>query len=181
MLEDLLLWLILALFLIFPFFWLRAIKEFSWEKTIKELFPKPAGWKKELLGSIQLFAALFIAFILLSSFFAFIGLDDLEKVNQSIDEQAAAGPIALISTLLVVLFIEEFFFRAFLINRTGMLPSTILFSILHIGYGSIAEIIGVFFLGLILAYWYKRNNSIIQNYLGHLFYDLVAILLYLAF
>jgi membrane protease YdiL (CAAX protease family) len=61
----------------------------------------------------------------------------------------------------------------------GMVPSNLVFTLLHIGYGSTAELIGVFVLGMILAYWYKRNNSLLQNYLGHLLYDFFAILFYL--
>ena len=45
-------------------------------------------------------------------------------------------------TLIVVVFIEEFFFRAFLIPRAGMIPATLIFTFFHYGYGSIAEIIG---------------------------------------
>ncbi|MDD3084112.1 MAG: CPBP family glutamic-type intramembrane protease, partial [Candidatus ainarchaeum sp.] len=75
-------------------------------------------------------------------------------------------------------FAEEFFFRAFLVKKIGILFSTIIFTFFHLGYESLTQTIGVFFLGLILAYWFKKNNSIIQNYFGHLIYNLIAIILY---
>jgi membrane protease YdiL (CAAX protease family) len=181
MLEDLLFWFLVAFFFIFPFFWLRTAKEYSWEKILQELFPKFLGWRKEIIGSTALFAALFTAFIILSNLLIFFGINDLEKVNQSIDSQLADNATIFLTTLIIILFAEEFFFRAFLIKRIGVIFSTLIFTLLHIGYGSISELIGVFFLGLILAYWYKKNNSLIQNYSAHLIYDLIAIMLYLFF
>jgi len=109
-----------------------------------------------------------------------LGLNDLEKVGNAIDQQKS-DLLLFGATLPILLFIEEFFFRGFLVKRLGMVPSSIIFAAAHISYGSIAEIIGVFFLGLILAYWYKKHNSLLQNYIAHLAYDLISIAIYLAF
>lgn len=165
--------------LVFPFFWLRAVKSYSWEKTISELLPKPKNLKKEIIGSITLCALLLIAFIILSIILTLVGLNDLEKVGAVIGAQTQEGILLLVGTLIIVLFIEELFFRAFLVNRVGIIVSTLIFTIAHLSYGSIAELIGVFVLGLIIAYWFKKNNSITQVYFAHLLYDLVAIALYL--
>jgi len=172
-------WLIMSLFLAFPFFWLRAAKEFSWEKAISELFPKPKGWKKEIIGSISLLAILLVVFVALSALLSLIGINDLENVDVALAEEVQSGVLPFLGLLVVVLFIEEFFFRAFLVPRTGIIISTIIFAIMHIGYGSIAEIIGVLVLGGIIAYWYKKNNSLIQVYFAHLFYDFVVVFLFL--
>lgn len=174
-------YLMLIVMLAFPFFYFRAVKDFSWEKTIGQLLPKRLSWKEELLGGLKLFVILFAAFIILSTILSFLGINDLEKVNSAVKEMTGEGAISVALTLGIVLFIEEFFFRAFLQKRVGIVPSTLVFTALHLGYGSIAETIGVFALGLILAYWYKKNNSLFQNYLGHIIYDLVAIVLYLTF
>ena len=172
-------WVIMFVLVVFPFFWLRAVKSYSWEKTINELLPKPKNLKKEIIGSITLCALLLVTFIFLSLTLTLVGLNDLEKVGAAIGAQTQEGVLLLIGTLVIVLFIEELFFRAFLVNRVGLIISTLIFTVAHIGYGSIAELIGVFILGLIIAYWFKKNNSIIQVYLAHLLYDLVAIALYL--
>jgi membrane protease YdiL (CAAX protease family) len=177
--RNMLYYLILAFLVVFPLFWLRIVKSLSWEKIKEELLPKPKGLKKEAYGSIKLLVLLLIGFFLFSLLFSLLGLNDLEKVNQVIKEEIEKGIIQLIATLIVVLFIEELFFRVFLVKRIGIIPSTIIFAAAHYGYGSTAEILGAFFLGLILAYWYKKNNSLIQNYFGHLFYDIVAIIIYL--
>ncbi len=174
MIEDL---VIVFFFIIFPLFWLRIIKKFNWKKIQKELVPYSKDIKKELIGSVKLFFALLIMFVLISFVLTLLGLNDLEKVSEviALNMQNAVFFIVLMG---VLVFFEEFFFRAFLINRIGIVPSSLLFGIAHIGYISIAQIIGAFALGLLLAYWFKQNKSIVQNYLGHLLYNLFAIGLY---
>lgn len=175
MIEDLVLFFFM---IIFPLFWLRIVKKLDWKKIQKELVPSPKDLKSELIGSIKLFFALFIGFILLSLILTSLGLNDLEKVSEVI-AMNMENALLFILLMVVLVFIEEFFFRSFLVNRIGMFPSSLIFGIAHAGYLSIAQIIGAFALGLILAYWFKQNKSIIQNYLGHLFYNLFAIILYL--
>ena len=164
----------------FPFFYFRAVKNVTWEKTVFELLPKRLAWGKEIAGAIVLLVALFAAFLVLSTILSFAGLNDLNNVNDVVNGEIQNNALVFAVTIAVVVFIEEFFFRGFLQKRIGILPSTAVFTILHIGYGSIAEIIGVFALGLILAYWYKKHNSLFQNYLGHLLYNIIAILIYFA-
>ena len=175
MIEDLLL---LFFMVFFSVFWLRIVKKFTWKKISNELVPFSKDYKKELFGSAKLLLALIVLFILLSIILTFLGLNDLEKVSEvlAINSQ---NLVLFILIMAVLVFIEELFFRGFLVNRIGLIPSSILFGLAHVGYFSIAEMIGAFALGLLLAYWFRQNNSIVQNYLGHLFYNLFAIALYL--
>ncbi len=174
----------LFLLLVIPFLYCRVLKEQTWKKTITELLPFNNNFKEEIIGGIKLFFLLLIGFILIILLITLtesqtgIKINDLEKVNDFINQEMNQFALGFIIILLVVLFIEELFFRAFLIKKIGIFASTIIFTIFHIGYGSIAQIIGVFFLGLILAYWFKKNKSIVQNYIGHVLYDLFAIALY---
>ena len=178
---DFLTCLLLALMVIFPFFWLRLIKKNTWKEIHEILFPKFLGVKKELIGSVILFLLLVVGFFLIIGVVNIFGVNDLDKVDQVVKESVRSGAIIYFTTLLPILFIEEFFFRAFLVSRIGVIPSTLLFTVAHFGYGSIAEFIGVFALGLILAYWFKKNKSLVQNYFGHVLYDLFAIAIYLIF
>jgi membrane protease YdiL (CAAX protease family) len=174
MIEDIIL---LFFMIIFPLFWLRVIKKFDWKKIQKELIPVSKDIKKELIGSLKLFFALLISFILLSFILTLLGLNDLEKVSEVIALNME-NAVLFIALMAVLVFFEEFFFRAFLVNRIGIIPSSLLFGLAHFGYASIAQIIGAFALGLLLAYWFKQNKSIVQNYFGHLLYNLFAIALY---
>lgn len=173
-------YLMLFFMVAFPFFYFRAAKSLPWEKTIFELLPKRLAWRKEIAGGIVLFVALFAAFLVLSTILSFVGLNDLNNVNDIVNGEIQNNALVFAVTIAIVVFIEEFFFRGFLQKRIGIFPSTIVFTALHIGYGSIAEIVGVFMLGLILAYWYKKHNSLVQNYFGHLLYNIIAILIYFA-
>jgi membrane protease YdiL (CAAX protease family) len=177
---------ILALILV-PLFYYRVIKERSWDFTLKELFPYNKNLKKEILGGIKLFFVLLIGFIIISlsittaEIITGENINDLEKVDEYLDEEITNSILFFLITMSIVVFVEEYFFRSFLIKRIGFFTSTAVFTFFHIGYGSIAQIIGVFFLGLILAYWFEKHKSIIQNYLGHMFYNLLAIFLYFIF
>lgn len=179
--------IILTLFFLIPLFYLRVVKKKSWSEIKQDLIPKYQGHKKEILGSFALFGALLIGFILIAMCLTLIEgnfgipLNDMENVSTIIDAQIGTNLIGFLVLLIIVLFAEEFFFRAFLVPRIGMIFSTLIFTFFHLGYGSIAETIGVFILGLLLAYWFKKNKSLFQNYFGHLLYDFLAIALYLVF
>jgi membrane protease YdiL (CAAX protease family) len=177
--------IILLLFLTIPIFYYRIIKEKSWTEIKKTLFPKYKGHKIEIIGSIKLFIFLIIGFIIIATTINFLEIisntqiSDMENVAEFVISGFGTNAIIFLILIIIVVFIEEFFFRAFLVKRTGILFSTIIFTFFHLGYESITQTIGVFFLGLILAYWFKKHNSIIQNYFGHLLYNLLAITLYI--
>jgi membrane protease YdiL (CAAX protease family) len=179
MLGALFYWLFVAFLFAFPFFWLRAAKSYSWDNVISELLPRPQGWKKELVGTLKLFFLMLGMFILLNVALNLLGINDLSKVDSAIGEEIAGGLLPFLFSMAIIVLVEEIFFRSFLVNRIGAFPSTLIFTSAHIGYGSIAELVGVFFLGFLIAYWFRKNNSIIQTYFAHLIYNLLAVLLYL--
>jgi uncharacterized protein len=176
--------IILILFVLIPIVWIILKHNKTLKEALTTLLPKHQGLKKEAIGSVALFGALFVGFLLITMSFNVIQagtgieLNDLDKVEEIVDNEIAQNFVAFMITLIIVVFIEEFFFRSFLVPRIGMILSTLIFTFFHYGYGSVAELIGVFFLGLILAYWFKKKKSIIQNYFGHLFYNLLAVLFY---
>ena len=175
--------LLIILFFLVPLFYYR-LRGISWEIIKKELLVHNKSFKTEIIGGVKLFGLLLIGFFIialaLSLFQGVTGIEinDMDKVDSIVSEEIATNLLNFVFVLAIGLFAEEFFFRAFLVKKTGPLISTIIFSIFHIGYGSISEIVGVFFLGLILAYWFTKHKSIVQNYIGHVLYDIVAILLY---
>lgn len=78
-------------------------------------------------------------------------------------------------TVLVAPINEEILFRAFLVPRIGIVPSAILFGILHAGYGSIAEIGGAFIYGLIAGYTFKKTDSLYPSIIGHILVNALAV------
>ncbi len=121
---------------------------------------------------IALIAATFVA----GSLIEFLGFNDTELVVTALEQIITSSPFFLAYLFTVRVFAEEVFFRAFLVEKTGILVSTVLFTLVHIGYGSIGELIGVFILGFILAFIYSRTKNIIPLFLAHMLYNLVVLI-----
>jgi len=190
-----------------PVAWLKLVKNYSFKKTAEELFPKPKPIGEELIGGFSLFVLLVISFLIVSIALSVLNLNDLEKVSEIIS--AEKENMLWFSILMVIaVFFEEYFFRSFLIKRfsgfflkiveailgkskktlakkigpfLGIIISTLIFAFAHAGYDSVAQIIGAFLLGLVLAYWFYKKNSLLQNFLGHTLYNLLALVIYFAF
>jgi len=143
--------------------------------NLEEFGFKTKGILDDLSLSAKIFLALMIYSLLFSIIFFVIGLNDFQGVEQGIRSILNFSPLLLIYFFVVRVFLEEFFFRAFLVPRAGVIVSSILFGITHLGYGSYAEVVGATLLGLVLAIAYKQNRRIMPNYIGHLLYNLVAI------
>ncbi|MCR4334915.1 MAG: CPBP family intramembrane metalloprotease [archaeon] len=143
--------------------------------NLKDFGFKTKGAIEDMALSSKIFLALLIYSFLLSFLFFIIGLNDLQGVQDGINSIVGLSPLLLVYFFLVRVFLEEFFFRAFLVPRAGVVISSVLFGITHYGYGSIGEIVGAVFLGMVLAIAYKQHGRILPNYVGHLLYNLVAI------
>lgn len=82
--------------------------------------------------------------------------------------------------LVARVFAEEFFFRAFLVPRIGVIGSSLAFGLAHITYGSAAEVIGAVVLGAILGIAYSQKKSLLANFLGHFLYNALALVVFLS-
>lgn len=127
------------------------------------------------MQTAKILACLIGISLLLSIVLFLLGINDFGPVEMTINALMGLNPLILVYLFVVRIFAEEFFFRAFLVPRAGILASSILFGALHYGYGSVAEVIGAFVLGLVLAYFYKRNGKIVPNYIAHLLYNFIII------
>ncbi len=68
-------------------------------------------------------------------------------------------PMAFIMAALTA-FGEELFFRGFMQNRAGIWLTTIVFTLSHISYGNLYEIIAVFVFSLIMGYGVKKTKDL---------------------
>ena len=144
------------------------------KKIMQELgFAKINGLSL-LKKSLLLFAALVVAAMALSTAFNFFGLNDLGLVSESVELASSIIPLFFILAILRVIS-EEVFFRGFLVEKIGIVASSGVFALFHIGYGSIAEIIGAFVLGLILAKAFQLNKNLYPNILAHAAYNAIAL------
>lgn len=74
---------------------------------------------------------------------------------------------------------EEIFFRGLLCKRFGILPSAIVFGLVHLTYGSIYQVVGTFTIGLVLGYLFSKSQSIVPGILVHSAYNLFSIVIVL--
>ena len=144
------------------------------KKVLQELgFAKINGLSL-LKKSLLLFVALIVASIVLSTALNFFGLNDLSLVSESVERASSIIPLFSMIVILRVIS-EEVFFRGFLVEKIGIVASSGVFALFHIGYGSVAEIIGAFVLGLILAKAFQLNKNLYPNILAHAAYNAIAL------
>jgi membrane protease YdiL (CAAX protease family) len=72
--------------------------------------------------------------------------------------------------------VEEVFFRGFLQPRVGVLASTALFALAHLGYGQPFMLVGVTLLSLLYAELRRRRGSVWAPIAAHAIFDLVQLL-----
>lgn len=133
--------------------------------------------KKDIKNTLILFATLLVYSLLVSFFAGAIGLNDLEKVANSIQEIKIASPLILSYFLIARVASEEIFFRGLLVKKTGVIFSAIFFGLAHTFYGSIVEVMGAIVLGGILGIAFKENGNIMPNILAHFLYNFTFIMI----
>lgn len=149
-------------------------REKNLKKAVKKIGFRHITPKKLLKKTAKIFLILIAISIWLSILLMALNLNDLELVTKSIQETRTIFPVFLWLVVLRVVS-EEIFFRGFLTNELGVVGSSAIFAMFHLGYGSIAEIIGVFVLGLVLAKSFELNKNLYPNILAHLAYNFIVI------
>jgi membrane protease YdiL (CAAX protease family) len=89
------------------------------------------------------------------------------------------GALPIPARVLVALsagLVEETFFRGFLQPRIGVLASTALFALAHLGYGQPFMLVGVTLLSLLYAELYRRRGGVWAPIAAHAVFDLVQLL-----
>jgi len=155
-----------------------APKERSLKKAVQELGFKPMPFGKLFKKSAKLFLLMLAVTIWLSLSMMFFGINDLELVGKAVSEAKAILPL-FFWLVLVRVVSEEVFFRGFLVKKIGAVASSAVFALFHIGYGSVAEVIGAFVLGLVLAKAFQLNKNLYPNIFAHIAYNAMAMFVFL--
>lgn len=154
-----------------PLWWLgrqgkntgRALGELG--ITRKNLVPN-------ILLGIPLTVAIFVMLLLLLQAYLALGIADSEKVAGIVKD----APFFIVVLAVVVNpFTEEIFFRGFLVPRIGVLPAAAVFSLSHFAYGSVAEVVSVFFIGILFGIVYMRRHSLWPAIVSHIIINSAAI------
>lgn len=141
--------------------------------TLKELHI-PGNLKSNITWTVIGLVAIFLGGIVINLLTSQAGVNDQSKVVETVN--AFSYEVILMAILLAPIG-EELLFRGFLTKRFGIIISSLLFGIVHIAYGSYVEIIGAIYIGLVLAYIFKKTESIMPCILTHFLYNLMAIII----
>lgn len=146
-------------------------KEKSTSEIIENLGFK-GSIKRAIFYSVGLIVPLFILYILLALAAFYLGINDSQNVvNKVLDL-----PLYLMFyAVLIAPFVEEIFFRSFLVkffmdklhfvsfSHSEIIASfmaALLFSLAHFSYGSLFELFGTFFMGYALYVTYRVSGDI---------------------
>jgi len=166
----------LDLILLLPLFYYYG-KHKQAGKALSDIGIKRIDKKELTIKSLQLIAILFLIALSVSVFTSLLGLNDLQKVTETVKQIGQISPVVFLYYLTVRVLTEEIFFRGFLVKKTGIFFSAVLFGLAHFMYGSVTEVFGAFAAGLFLAYYYKKNNNLLPNIIGHMAYNAIVFLL----
>jgi hypothetical protein len=139
-------------------------------RTLKEIIEELRLTKKRI--SLRIVAAgfvLFLAVFLLQLVIAWIQQVTNIPLPTNVAQVLTGMPLSFILfTVFVAPINEEIFFRAFLVPRIGIIPSALLFGLLHFGYNSISEFVGAAIYGLMAGYAFKKTHSLYPSIIGHI-------------
>lgn len=91
----------------------------------------------------------------------------------------------IIFTCLTAAVVEEFLMRGYIQPRiekiynnptAGVIVSSVLFGILHSTYGTIGQVLGPFFIGIVFALFYKRYSNIKILIICHFMIDFISLM-----
>lgn len=128
-----------------------------------------------LLGAAVTVAAL----LLLGTILAILeqtGLYHAEESELVPQLQALLTPAVIISVPILAAVTEEIYFRGFLQPRVGIIASSILFGLVHSGYGTILQLVAPFALGLLFAYLFQRTRTLWAPIAAHFTFDFIQFL-----
>lgn len=170
MIESLILYSLMFFFVVLSIGKTRSLKNF-----VKKIGFKKIKLRKEICIAILFIFLLIAVSIIIEICLSLAGLQsDLEKVP-SILKQIQFFDLLIILT--VASFVEEIFFRGFLQRKTNILFASFVFAYFHIIYGSFSELIGTFFLGLVLGKEYEKTKNLFAPILSHFFYNIITLIL----
>jgi membrane protease YdiL (CAAX protease family) len=139
-----------------------------------------------LKSVVKTMLSLLLAVFMISLIFKLTDLNvDSKKMNEILKFFKNNTSLILLTSITAGV-IEEFIFRGYLIPRLEILLkntyiaiiiSSILFGLIHYSYGTLIQIIGPFFIGLIFAFHYQKYRNIKIIIICHFLWDLLALII----
>lgn len=147
-----------------------------WKKDLKTTLGEigfPGELKSTLKYAVIGFVILIFGMMMIGLVSHLLGVNDQNKVA---DKIKGMPWYILGMAIFMAPICEELLFRGYIAKRFGVVISAVVFGLVHVGYGSIVEIIGVTFVGLVLAYLFKKSGSIAPGIIIHMTYNFISIM-----
>ncbi len=135
---------------------------------------KPA---RQALDGLKLLALFLAAFFCLGAALQVLGLLDSYKVVEVVRAQPF---LVLAAAVTLAPVAEEMFFRGYLQKKIGVVLSSVIFAAVHYAYGSVAEVIAAFLMGLIAGWWVKKHGRLASAVIAHALWNAASIILALT-
>ena len=118
------------------------------------------------------FAIALVVSVVLASVLGAIGIEDSALVQQSIFGMPL---LVLLWAVSITPIAEEMFFRGLVLQKFGMVPSSILFALMHVFYGSIVEVGGAFCIAIVFCYLARKRKNIVAPIIAHIAFNVFSI------
>ncbi|MEM4348484.1 MAG: CPBP family intramembrane glutamic endopeptidase [Candidatus Anstonellaceae archaeon] len=150
---------------------------------------QPSNFQKAIFFGAIAYLLCFSAAIAISAIFSFFGILDSGKVMQKMEHFPVS---VLVFSFTIAPFAEEVFFRGFLLLKLSQIlkgkfsffvasvGSSIVFSAMHISYGSIAQLAVAFVVGMILCASVRISGMLLPAIVAHAVFNFASVLLFLA-
>jgi membrane protease YdiL (CAAX protease family) len=164
--------------------WLYAIKIEKQPLLLWE--EKKQSLKIYILSILSLFGIIFAGMLFIQAILHFTHLNNKSNVLSNLVIIFRQNKWLMLFTAITAGVTEELIFRGYLLTRLELLfknthvaifISSILFGLLHLKYGTVFNVLGPFFIGLVFAYHYKYFKNIKIIILCHFLWDIMAMLI----
>lgn len=147
-----------------------------YDPDLKKLMEKLTLLKSSVLESLLYGAGALLLMLLVYLIglilLRFIGFDDSAVVSSFIQSMPLE---VLIIAVFIAPITEELFFRRLMLDKFGLLLSSLLFTLFHISYGSIVELAGALTLAVILGLLAERKG-VAPCIVAHMLYNLSSVI-----
>ena len=146
----------------------------------------PLNFTEYFKSFFRIIFAIIVGAIIIGLTLKFLGNDPKQdsKFVEIIQILKNSFPL-LVFTCLTAGITEELIFRGYLMprlqlffnnNYASIIISSVLFGLMHIGYGTIMQIIGPVFIGFVFAVHYQKYRNIKILIFCHFFWDFMSIM-----
>lgn len=137
---------------------------------------KDNGLLKQILQGIGLAVLVFTLIQIEGIILTPLGLQDSSKVASTI---STLSIFSIVIVGIVSPVAEEMFFRGFLQSRIGLISTSIIFALVHLGYSSVVEFLAAFTAALIFGLFVEKqkHRGIFPTVIAHAIINITAILI----